>query len=250
MSSLAGLCAALFLTAVPLPAQKSATGGLDLGRQWKVHQWILPTVDLDGRWTRIGKSNTFDVDYTNKANGQHVYARVKVLTHTTKTIVLLIEGSQVKMVGNIGLDGQSIRGRLDPCPAGNTCGWTAETDWQPPPAVAARHKTATRALSLDDLGKVWRVHDFTTEGYDYYGTWTLPSSGEAIEFVYKNKKDGVTAKGSLTLGTITGREITIFNSGRRKWMRGVVQADGKTIKGSAEWCRDPNQCGWEATVVR
>lgn len=251
MNNLVGLSLGIALLPAIASAQERKSGPLpDLGRQWKVHQWILPSADLEGRWTRIGKSNTFDVSYTNAVTGQFVYSKVTVVSRTARQIVLSIDGTRVKMVGTINQDGRTIRGRLEPCAPTKSCGWTAETDWQPPAAEAARQREATRALTLDDLGYTWRVHDFTTEGYDYYGTWTIPKDGETIEFTYKDRKDGSTARGSLVWGGMSGRNVTVFHQGRRKYMRGVVQPDGKTIKGTADWCTDAIRCGWEATAGR
>ncbi len=233
-----------------LGAQPGKAPG-NLGRMWKVHQWILPAADLDGRWSRIGDTNTFNVDYTNKLTKLPVTSKVTVISKTGSKIVISIPGSNVRMIGNIGIDGRSIRGTLDPCPAGSTCGWTAETDMQQPVAEVAKKAEATRPLTLEDLGTTWRVHDFTNEGYDYYGTWILPKPGfDAIEFSYKNKLDGAAAKGSFVIGQLSGRVLLIFHQGRRKYMRGTVQGDGKTIKGTADWCRNPTLCGWEATVVK
>ncbi|WP_321474587.1 hypothetical protein [uncultured Paludibaculum sp.] len=250
MRLLIGLCLVLSMAGA-VSAQETAAGrNLDLGRQWKVHQWILPTVDLTGRWTRMGKSNRFDVDYTNTSDGQHVYSKVTVEKRTAREIVILIEGSAAHLIGTISTDGRKIRGRMEPCPPGNNCGWSAETDWEVPVTEAARKKETSRAVSAEDLGTVWKVHDYTNEGYDYYGTWTFRKPTEAIDFVYRNRKDGAEAKGSFVMGPAKGRTVIIYNQGQRKYMRGTVQADGKTIKGTADWCRDPLKCGWEATIVK
>lgn len=232
-------------------AAQPAKKPMDLGRQWKVHQWILPAANLDGKWTRMGDSNTFDVDYINRVTKQHVFSKVTVVSRVGNKIVISIPDSNAKMVGTFGLDGRTIRGTLEPCPPGSSCGWTAQTDVQAPPTEVSRKYAGARSLSMDDLGKVWKVHDYTNEGYDYYGTWTLPKTvGDPVEFDYKNKPDGAQAKGSFVMGTTSGRLVLIYHQARRKYLRGTVQADGKTIKGTADWCRDPRQCGWEATVVK
>ncbi|MGJ5819740.1 hypothetical protein [Paludibaculum fermentans] len=250
MRRIVGWPLGLLLSLGSLGAQPAGKG-LDLGRQWKVHQWILPAANLDGKWTRIGTSNDFDVDYTNRVTKLKVYSRVTVVSRTATKIVISIPKSNAKLVGNFGMDGRTIRGTLEPCPPGSSCGWSAETDIQPPQAEVARKKAETRGLSTDDLGTIWRVHDFTNEDYDYYGTWTMPKPGtDAIEFSYKNKADGAVAKGSFVIGTLSGRVLLIFHQGRRKYMRGTIQADGKTVKGTADWCRNPSQCGWEATILK
>ncbi|MBI5086675.1 MAG: hypothetical protein HZB13_19030 [Acidobacteria bacterium] len=249
--SLKGLLPLFILTGTLLPGQSSPgvirPGGKNLGHKWKVRDWVGRETEFSGTWTRRGETSTFNMEYIRAADGQPYYGTMTILSVEGDIVTMRFEQSKVIYRGTIGTDGRTIRGKSDACKAHTYCGFEAVADWQLPErkTLVSRGKADTTLI-----GTVWKVHDYTSEGFDYHGTWTIDPKLGVIHFDYKNAGDGKSASGVLRFATSLGNEVRILNPGIKKLYKGVIQPDGKTIKGTAEWCIKGQRCGWEAVIVK
>ncbi|MBI5281398.1 MAG: hypothetical protein HY858_06920 [Candidatus Solibacter usitatus] len=248
--SLKTLLSLLFACAI-LFGQNSAgdirPGGKNLGHKWRVRDWIGRDNQFTGTWTRRGDSSSFEMEYVRASDHKTFFGVMTLLSVEGATVTLRFEETKVIYRGTIGPDGRTIRGKSETCQIKTFCGFEAVADWQ-----VAERKTLVSKGKADTaiLGAVWKVHDYTSEGFDYHGTWTIDPKLGLITFDYKNSIDGKAANGVLKFATSHGNEVRILNPGRKKLYHGFIQPDGKTIKGTAEWCVKGRKCGWDAFIVK
>jgi hypothetical protein len=236
--------------------------GGDLGREWAAEEWNSTALVLKGKWVREGSSARFRVFYSD-AKGRPASWTVEIVS---------IEGNNVRMrvtmplssgtkiysaSGVIQSDGRTIRGKAEWCGTAVTCGFRVVADWKPlPQGVAEIAKSSAAPKPGSPLrqgiranpGKVWRVTDLTTPGYQWEGSWTF--DGSSVRFSYKDKKSGATTAGVLELITWDGAYVRLFNRGAEDYYEGWVQADGKTLKGTTKACGSDPKCRWEAVIEK
>lgn len=260
---------AFFLIPLLLPAQPSARTkdsslpmGGNLGRVWRVRDWMRPTYDFKGAWVRRANSLVFDLDYTDTMKGKQGRKAndvIQLISIKGDQVALRVASTDRTYLGTIQLDGKTIRGRGDWCRGIEACGWEAVADWEVDDQLLARisgkprytgpSATKSNPTGQADLGTVWRVRDNTNTGYSYSGLWTFQPNGR-IRFEYKDNSTGQSASGSLEFVDSVGDKVTIFNPGRRKHYRGTIQPGGKSIRGTADWCQSRSACFWEATIEK
>ncbi len=253
-----------FLLASLLAASQSGTlpRGGDLGREWAAEEWNSTALVMKGKWVREGDSARFRVFYSD--------AKGRAGTWTVE--ILSIEGNEVKMrilmplqgtvrtysaSGTIQSDGRTIRGKAEWCGNAVSCGFRVVADWKPAAKGVAEVATAKPAPApaspagdgiRANPGRVWRVTDLTAPGFHWEGTWTF--EGETVRFAYREKKSGAKAEGTLELQRWDGAYVRLFNRGSREVYEGQVQADGRTVKGTAQSCGNDARCRWEAVIER
>ncbi|MCX7603855.1 MAG: hypothetical protein N2036_07250 [Bryobacteraceae bacterium] len=253
------LLAAAWLAAAAQTA--SLPRGGDLGREWQAEEWNSTSLVLKGKWVREGETARFRVFYSD--------AKGRPATWTVE--IVAIEGSQVRLkilmplrggirtysaTGEIQSDGRTIRGKAEWCGKTVSCGFRAVADWKPAAkGVAQVASTASvprpSGSGRSDVvrahpGKVWRVADRTTPGYEWEGTWTF--EGQSVRFSYRDRKSGARAEGTMELQAWDGAYVRIFNRGARETYEGTVQPDGRTVKGTARSCGNNAACRWEAVI--
>ncbi len=254
----------LVLTNLILAAAQTGTvpRGGDLGREWAAEEWNSTALVMKGKWVREGDSARFRVFYSD--------AKGRAGTWTVE--ILSIEGNEVKMriqmplqgkirtysaSGTIQSDGRTIRGKAEWCGNAVSCGFRVVADWKPAakgvaevakakpaPAPASPMREGIRA----NPGRVWRVTDLTAPGFHWEGTWTF--DGETVRFAYREKKSGAKAEGTLELQRWDGAYVRLLNRGSKEVYEGQVQADGRTVKGTAQSCGSDARCRWEAVIER
>ena len=238
--------------------------GGNLGRVWRVRDWNKPLYDFKGAWVRRPNSLDFDLDYTDNLKGKEGRKAndvVHLISIKGDQVVLRLGNTERTFVGTIQLDGKTIKGRGDWCRNAPVCGWEAVADWTVTPQLLASISGKPRYTGPADSGKgptagkpnlgtVWRVRDSTSPGFSYTGTWTFVPGSDKIAFQYKDSASGQIATGALSLSEVANDKVVIFNPGRQKYYRGTIQAGGKTIKGTADWCRSRTGCDWEATIEK
>jgi hypothetical protein len=238
--------------------------GGNLGRVWRIRDWNKPLYDFKGAWVRRPNSLDFDLDYTDTIKGKEGRKSndvVHLISIKGDQVVLRLGKTERTFTGTIQLDGKTIKGRGDWCRAAIVCGWEAVTDWVVTPQLLASISGKPRYTGPADAGKaapggkpnlgtLWRVRDNTSPGFNYSGTWSFQAGTDRISFQYKDSVSGQSATGFLTMGDIANDKVSIYNPGRRKYYRGTIQAGGKTIKGTADWCNNRTGCNWEATIEK
>lgn len=253
----------LLLAGPALPLQNSALPrGGDLGREWAAEEWRSSKYVVKGKWVREGDSARFRVFYSDE----------KGRPATWVVEILSIEGNTVRMrasvpagkgtrdysaSGVIQSDGKTIRGKAEWCGTDISCGFRVVADWKPVAqgvADVAKAKQAPQPTSVlregirANPGKVWRVTDLTTPGFHWEGTWTF--DGAAVRFAYREKSSGARAEGTLDLQRWDGAYVRLYNRGTTDTYEGWVQADGRTLKGSASSCGKDPRCRWEAVIEK
>ncbi len=237
--------------------------GGDLGREWQAEDWNSTSLVLKGKWVREGDTARFRVFYSD-AKGRPASWTVEIVS---------IEGNQVRLkilmplpggvrtysaTGEIQSDGRTIRGRAEWCGRTVACGFRVVADWKPATkgvaavAAAAPAPGATGSGRSDLVraypGRIWRVVDRTTPGYEWEGTWTF--EGRMVRFVYRDRKSGARAEGTMELQAWDGAYVRIQNRGSKEIYEGSVEADGRTVKGTAKSCGKDASCRWEAVIER
>ncbi|MCS7042775.1 MAG: hypothetical protein N2036_15020 [Bryobacteraceae bacterium] len=255
------LLAAAWLTAAAQTA--SLPRGGDLGREWQVEEWNSTSLVLRGKWVREGDSARFRAFYSD--------AKGRPATWTVE--IVAIEGNQVRLkilmplrgeirtysaTGEIQSDGRTIRGKAEWCGRAVSCGFRAVTDWKPA-AKGVAQVAATAAVprpsggDRTDVvrahpGRLWRVIDRTTPGYEWEGTWTF--EGRTVRFAYRDRKSGARAEGTMELQAWDGAYVRLYNQGAGGTYEGSVQPDGRTVRGTARPCGNDGACRWEAVIEK
>lgn len=237
--------------------------GGDLGREWQAEEWNSTSLVLKGKWVREGDSARFRAFYAD-ARGRPANWVVEILS---------IEGDEVKMritvplrggprtysaTGRIQSDGRTIRGRAEWCGPAVSCGFRVVADWKPAAKGVAQVASAAAVPRPEGggrgdgvrahPGRLWRVTDRTTPGYEWEGTWTF--EGQTVRFSYRDRKSGARAEGTMELQAWDGAYVRLFNRGARETYEGTVQPDGRTVKGSAQSCGRDASCRWEAVIEK
>jgi hypothetical protein len=214
----------------------------DLGRIWQVRDWNKPGWDYSGTWIRQGNSNLFKLEYLQKGATSVGKGEV-VITVRGKEVTARLQLTNGQFYrGTIQKDGRTIIGKGNWCSPYADCGFQAVADW---PVAATPVKDPGQII-----GTVWRVHDFTIADYDYTGTWTRDPNSRSFRFDYKNKADGKPASGVVRLWSFDKDEFVFSHPFRAGYYRGKLQPDGKTVKGTADWCKPGKLCGWEAVIEK
>lgn len=254
----------LWLACLMAGAQNpSLPRGGDLGREWQAEEWNSTSLVLKGKWVREGESARFRVFYSDP-KGRPATWTVEILS---------IEGNNVRMralvplngtvrtyaaTGTIQSDGRTIRGKAEWCGKAVACGFRVVADWKPAAKGVAQVATAAPAPRPSgpgrgdavraNPGRLWRVLDMTTPGYQWEGTWTF--EGLSVRFSYRDRKSGARTEGVMDLRTWDGAYVRIYNPGARETYEGWVQPDGRTIKGTAQSCGQDAGCRWEAVIEK
>lgn len=255
------LAAAAWLAAA---AQTSSLPrGGDLGREWQAEDWNSTALVLKGKWVREGDTARFRAFYSD-AKGRPATWTVEILS---------IEGNQVRLkilmplrdgvktysaTGEIQSDGRTIRGKAEWCGKAVSCGFRVVADWKPATkgvaevAAAGPAPRPTGSGRSDGVrahpGRLWRIADRTTPGFEWEGTWTF--EGQTVRFSYRDRKSGARAEGTMELQAWDGAYVRIHNRGAKLTYEGTVQADGRTVKGAAQPCGRDAACRWEAVIEK
>lgn len=255
------LAAAMLLAAAAQTA--SLPRGGDLGREWQAEEWNSASLLMKGKWVREGDSARFRVFYSD-AKGR---------TGTWTVEILSVEGNLVRMkilmplqggtktyaaTGIIQSDGRTIRGKAEWCGRAVSCGFRVVADWKPAPkgvAEVAATRSAPRPTGSgrSDVvrahpGRLWRVLDRSTPGYEWEGVWTFEA--QTVRFQYRDRKSGARAEGTMELQVWDGAYVRVYNRGAELTYEGTVQSDGRTVKGEAQPCGREGACRWEAVIEK
>ncbi len=256
-----GLTFVLLAAAASAQTASLPRGG-DLGREWAAEEWNSRDLVMKGKWVREGNTARFRAFYSD-AKGRPATWTVEILAIEgdevrMKAVVPLSQGPRAYSVnGKIQSDGRTIRGKAEWCGAAVACGFRVVADWKPAPKgvaqVAAAAPAPGRASPLREgiranPGKLWRVTDLTTPGFHWEGTWTF--EGETVRFSYREKKSGAKAEGVLELQRWDGAYVRLLNRASKDTYEGNVQADGRTIRGTAQSCGGDPKCRWEAVIEK
>ncbi len=252
----------LLLAAAAAAQTGSLPRGGDLGREWAAEEWNSRNLVMKGKWLREGNTARFRVFYSD-AKGRPATWTVEILSIEgdevrMRAVVPLSQGPRAYSVnGKIQSDGRTIRGKAEWCGGAVACGFRVVADWKPAPkgvAQVAAASPAPRSSSplLEGIranpGKLWRVTDLTTRGFHWEGTWTF--EGETVRFSYREKKSGAKAEGVLELQKWDGAYVRLLNRASKDTYEGDVQADGRTIRGTAQSCGVDPKCRWEAVIEK
>ncbi|MEJ5368768.1 MAG: hypothetical protein WHT08_10645 [Bryobacteraceae bacterium] len=252
----------LLLAAAATAQNASLPRGGDLGREWAAEEWNTRDLVLKGKWVREGDTARFRVFYSDQKG--------RPATWTAE--ILSIEGDEVRLrlhvplssgvrtysaTGRIQSDGRTIRGKAEWCGAAVACGFRVVADWKPlargvaqvaAALPAPKDASPLRAGIRANPGRLWRVTDLTTPGFHWEGTWTF--EGETVRFSYREKKSGAQTQGVLELQRWDGAYVRLLNRASKDTYEGQVQADGRTIRGTAQSCGGDPKCRWEAVIEK
>lgn len=236
--------------------------GGDLGREWAAEEWNSRNLLMKGKWVRDGDSASFRVFYSD-AKGRPYTWTVEILSIDANQMKLRIrmplpgETRTYSASARIESDGRTIRGKAEWCGAAVACGFRVVADWKPAPKGVAQVATASPApRNTSPLregiranpGTLWRVTDLTTPGFHWEGTWSFQA--ETVRFAYREKKTGARAEGVLELQRWDGAYVRLLNRASKDTYEGWVQADGKSIRGTAGSCGADPKCRWEAVIEK
>ncbi len=116
-------------------------------------------------------------------------------------------------------------------------------------ALAAAVLAGADVPRSGNLGRVWEAREWRTARMFWRGKWTRAGNSNRFDVFYRDQA-GKRYDWSLTVDSVRGQNVglTFVVLGRKIPGTGVIQADGKTIKGRAGYCYNIPDCGFEVVA--